>query len=66
MNNTTAKVSCYARAYHFEEKAAHIFANNMAKKILGVDYDQIAESMMQGTGFFLPGFGGSKEEGLKT
>ncbi|MBR0382972.1 MAG: class I SAM-dependent methyltransferase [Eubacterium sp.] len=65
MDNTTAKVSCFARAYHFENNKTYIFADSMAKKILGEDYDQIAESMMQGTGFFLPGFGGSREEGLR-
>ena len=65
MDNTTAKVSCFARAYHFENNKTHIFADNMAKKILGEDYDQIAESMLQGMDFFLPGFEGIKEEGLR-
>lgn len=65
MDNTTAKVSCFARAYHFENNKTHIFADNMAKKILGEDYDQIAQSMSQGIGFFLPGFEGTKEEGLR-
>lgn len=65
MDNTTAKVSCFARAYHFENNKTHIFADNMAKKILGDDYDQIAGGMTQGIGFFLPGFEGSKEEGLR-
>ena len=53
MDNTTAKVSSFARAYHFENNKTHIFADSMAKKILGDDYDQIAESMMQGISFFL-------------
>ena len=65
MDNTTAKVSCFARAYHFENNKTHIFADNMAKKILGEDYDQIAESMSQGISFFLPGFEGTKEDGLR-
>lgn len=65
MDNTTAKVSCFARAYHFENNKIHIFADSMAKKILGDDFDQIAESMMQGINFFLPGFEGTKEEGLR-
>jgi methyltransferase (TIGR00027 family) len=65
MDNTTAKVSCFARAYHFENNKTHIFADNMAKKVLGDDYDKITESMTQGIGFFLPGFEGSKEEGLR-
>ena len=65
MDNTTAKVSCFARAYHFENNKIHIFADSMAKTILGDDYDQIAENMMQGINFFLPGFAGTKEEGLR-
>ncbi|MCR5023870.1 MAG: class I SAM-dependent methyltransferase [Lachnospiraceae bacterium] len=65
MDNTTAKVSCFARAYHFENNKTHIFADSMAKTILGDDFDQIAESMMKGISFFLPGFEGTKEEGLR-
>lgn len=65
MDNTTAKVSCFARAYHYENNKVHIFADNMAKKLLGDDYNQIAESMIQGINFFLPGFEGTKEEGLR-
>ncbi|MBO4458329.1 MAG: hypothetical protein J5802_11475 [Butyrivibrio sp.] len=47
MDNTTAKVSCFARVYHFENNNVHIFADSMAKKILGEDYDRIAASMSQ-------------------
>ena len=65
MDNTTAKVSCFARAYHYENNKVHIFADSMAKTLLGDDYDHIAESMMQGINFFLPGFEGTKEEGLR-
>lgn len=65
MDNMTAKVSCFARAYHFENNEVHIFADSIAKTILGDDYDQIAESMMQGVDFFIPGFKGTKEEGLR-
>ncbi len=65
MDNTTAKVSCFARAYHFENNKVHIFADSKAKKILGDDYDQIKESMIRGISFFLPGFEGTKEEGLR-
>ncbi|MBR0410695.1 MAG: class I SAM-dependent methyltransferase [Eubacterium sp.] len=42
MDNTTAKVSCFARAYHFENNKTHIFADSMAKKILGDDFDFFA------------------------
>ena len=65
MDNTTAKVSCFARAYHYENNKEPIFADSIAKKLLGDDYDQIAESMIQGINFFLPGYKGTKEEGLR-
>jgi hypothetical protein len=38
MDNTTAKVSCFARAYHFENNKTHIFADSMAARLLGDDY----------------------------
>ncbi len=65
MENITAKVSCFARAYHYKNSASPIFADTAAEALLGPDYDRIAESMTQGVGFFLPGFNGSPEEGLR-
>ncbi len=65
MENTTAKVSCFVRAYHYRNNAAHVFADPAAGALLGPEYDQIARSMSQGIGFFLPGFRGSAEEGLR-
>lgn len=65
MENMTAKVSCFARAYHMKNSAAHVFADTAAQALLGADYEQIAQSMAQGIGFFLPGFHGSAEEGLR-
>jgi methyltransferase (TIGR00027 family) len=65
MDNTTAKVSCFARAYHYKNNTTHIFADSCAQKILGEEYAQIAESMAQGINFFMPGFKGSKEDGLR-
>lgn len=65
MENITAKVSCFARAYHYKNSTSPIFADTAAKALLGQDYDRIAESMTQGVGFFLPGFNGSPEEGLR-
>ena len=61
MNHTTAKASCFARAYHAKNNRAPIFADSAAFLLLGDEYGQIAESMTQGIGFFLPGFGGSRE-----
>lgn len=65
MENITAKVSCFARAYHYKNSTSPIFADTVAEALLGQDYDRIAESMTQGVGFFLPGFNGSPEEGLR-
>ena len=64
MDNTTAKVSCFARAYHYVNAPVHIFADRAAQGLLGEDYDNIAQSMTQGISFFIPGFQGSEEEGL--
>ena len=65
MDNMTAKVSCFARAYHYKNNSTCIFADNIAKKILGDDYNQIAKNMTDGLDFFCPGFKGTKEEGLR-
>ena len=65
MDHMTAKVSCFARAYHYKNNTKHIFEDNMAEKLLGGDYDAIAQNMTDGVSFFLPGFKGTKEEGLK-
>ena len=65
MQHMTAKVSCFARAYHYKNNTVHIFADSTAQRLLGEDYDRIAESMMQGAGFFLPDFKGSPNEALR-
>lgn len=65
MANLTAKVSCFARAHHCKNSAVPIFADTAAEKLLGAEYGQIEQSMMQGIGFFLPNFHGSAKEGLR-
>ena len=65
MENATAKVSCFARAYHYRHNSVHVFADAAAEKLLGADYDQIAQSMAQGIGFFMPDFHGDAAEGLR-
>lgn len=65
MDHLTAKVSCFAKAYHHKNHAQHIFDDNMAEKLLGEDYDAIAQNMAEGVNFFIPGFDGTKEEGLR-
>ena len=65
MDHMTAKVSCFARAYHYLNNPAPVFADSAAELLLGEDYQQIAQSMTQGIPFFLPDFHGSPEEGLR-
>ena len=65
MENMTGKVSCFARAYHYKNNPVHIFADGAAERLLGAEYDRIAQSMSQGIGFFMPDFRGSAEEGLR-
>ena len=65
MDNMTAKVSCFARAYHYNNNSIRIFTDDIAEKLLGEDYNQIAKSMSDGIDFFCPGFEGTREEGLR-
>lgn len=66
MENMTAKVSCFARAYHYRNKKNWIFKDDKAGDILGEkEYQMIAEHMTQGIQFFQPDFNGTKEEALR-
>lgn len=65
MDNMTAKVSCFARAYHHKNNNTHIFDDTVAERILGEEYDRIAKNMTEGVSFFFPGFDGTGEEGLR-
>lgn len=65
MDHMTAKVSCFARAYHHKHNEIHIFDDNIAEMLLGEDYEQISKHMTEGLPFFFPDFKGTKEEGLR-
>ncbi len=65
MDHITAKVSCFARAYHFKNNSRPVFSDWAAEKLLGSEYEQIAEHMAGGIRFFFPEFQGTKEEGLR-
>lgn len=65
MDNMTAKVSCFARAYHHKNNSVHIFDDGVAEAILEKDYEEISKSMIEGLPFFFPDFKGTKEEGLR-
>ncbi len=65
MDHLTAKVSCFARAYHRRTNAVPVFDDTAAEALLGEDFPQIAQSMENGAVFFLPGFTGTPEEALR-
>ena len=65
MENITALVSCFARAYHFRNASEWVFRDDLAGELLGTDYEQIAAHMSRGIQFFAPEFQGSREEGLR-
>ena len=65
MENMTAKMSCFARAYHHNSNSIHVFDDSAAEMILREDYGKIAESLKQGISFFLPDFAGDPEDGLR-
>lgn len=65
MENITAMVSCFARAYHTGANACPVFSDTAARALLGSDYEAIAQNMLEGMDFFLPDFRGTPEEGLR-
>lgn len=65
MDHMTARVSCFARAYHYKNNQTAIFSDTAAEALLGADYDEVARNMADGVKFFLPEFEGTREEGLR-
>lgn len=65
MDHLTAKVSCFARAFHTEMNRLPIFSDPWAKRLLGEEYEMIAHHMEEGICYFVPGFQGTREEGLR-
>ncbi len=66
MDNMTALVSCFARAYHYKNSERHVFADPVAERMLSAEeYNAIAQNMTQGIRFFMPGFHGTQEEALR-
>lgn len=65
MESLTAKMSCFIRAYHCKENFVHVFSDEFAEILLGDDYDRIRQSIADGLQFFLPGFNGTAEEGVR-
>ena len=66
MDNMTALVSCFARAYHYKNSERHVFADSVAEQMLTAEeYNAISQNMTQGIQFFMPGFHGTQEEALQ-
>lgn len=66
MDHMTAKVSSFARAYHYENNEERVFADPFAAKLLRrEEYEAIGENMAQGISFFAPDFDGAKEDALR-
>ena len=66
MDNMTALVSCFARAYHYKTNEGPVFADSVAGKLLTAEeYDTISRNMTQGIRYFAPEFRGTPEEALR-
>ena len=66
MDNMTALVSCFARAYHYRNSESPVFSDSIAEQMLSTEeYDAISQNMAQGIGYFVQGFQGTSEEALR-
>jgi methyltransferase (TIGR00027 family) len=66
MDNMTALVSAFARAYHYINNDTWVFADPLARKMLtDEEYAAISQNMSQGISFFAPEFRGTPEEALR-
>lgn len=64
--NMTALVSCFVRAYHFDNCKPLIFSDSLAKKNLTPEeYLSISTNLSLGIKFFNPNFEGSPDEALR-
>ena len=66
MDNMTALVSTFARAYHYINNDTRVFSDPFAEKMLtDEEYTAISQNMSQGITFFAPEFHGTWEEALR-
>ena len=66
MDNMTALVSAFARAYHYKNNDTWVFADPFAERMLtNEEYTAISQNMSQGVSFFAPDFRGTPEESLR-
>ena len=66
IDNMTALVSCFTRAYHCRKSNMLVFADTVAEQMLTAEeYDAISRNMTQGIQYFAPDFKGTQEEALQ-
>ena len=66
MDNMTALVATFARAYHNRYACDPVFADGLAEQMLTAEeYDAISKNMSDGISFFAPDFTGGPEEALR-
>lgn len=66
MDNMTALVSAFARAYHYQNSHVHVFADDLAQRLLSdKEYSAISKNMTDGIAYFAPGFEGTPDEALR-
>lgn len=65
-DSMTAKTCAFSRAYHTRFEGGLVFRDEAAEALLGQEaFEAQAAALAGGVGFFLPGFQGSQEEGLR-
>lgn len=66
MNNMTALMSLFLRAYHTKNNRERIFSDEAAERLLSkAEYEAVCENLYAGVSFFAPGFTGTKREALR-
>lgn len=66
MENITALVSTFARAFHYRNHSEWIFEDSLAEKMLTEEeYAGISKNMAEGISFFAPGFEGTEKDALR-
>lgn len=66
MDNMTALVSCFARAYHYKNNSTWVFRDSMAGSLLSKEeYYAVSLNMSKGIEYFAPGFEGTDNEALR-
>ena len=65
MDHMTARVACFARAYHTRHSDTPVFSDPLAERMLTPgEYDAISRHMAAGIQYFAPSFRGTPEEAL--